>query len=135
MGIRIGDCFLSIEPTDFVARLRKADARLKPGDGNECVMNVLSQVIVKLAKGNPQIGPAQKLKTGGQNAHDGVALVVESNRAANDGRVAPKPSLPKTMAQDHDRCAARSVLFGDEGAARDDAGSQHREKVRTCVAN
>src|SRR4029077_5415945 len=88
-----------------------------------------------LAEGHPQIGPAQELKTGGQDADNCVALVVESNCAANNRGIAPKLALPKAMAQHHYRRAAGSVLFGDEGAARDDAGSQHWEKVRTRIAN
>ena len=114
MGIGIGDCFLLMESSDFVLRLRKTDTRLEPGNGHERVMNVLGQVVVKLAQGHPQIGPAQKLKTGWQNAHDGVALVVESHSAADNFRIAAKPALPKTMPQDHYRRAARSVFFGHE---------------------
>jgi hypothetical protein len=135
MGIGISDCFLLIEPSDFLLRLRKTDPRLEPGDGHERVMNVLGQVVVKLAQGHPQIGPAQKLKTGRQNAHDGVALVVEGDGAADNGRIAAKPALPKTMPQDHYWRVAGAVLLRDEGAARDDACSQHRKEVRAGIPN
>src|ERR1700745_3605242 len=85
-------------------------------------MNVLGQVVVKLAEGHPQSGPAQKLKTGRQNAHNGVALRVESNGAPDNGRGAAEPALPNTMPAD-----------AYPRAARDDAYSQHGKEVRTGV--
>ena len=96
-------------------------------------MNVLRQVIVKLAERHPQIGPAQKLKTGRQNAHDGIALVIQSDTAADNASISAKPTLPKAMSQDHNRRTAGAVLLGNERAARDDACSQHGKKVRAGI--
>src|ERR1700739_4435637 len=96
-------------------------------------MNVLCQVIVKLAERHPQIGPAQKLKTGRQNAHDGIALVVQSDTAANNACIAAKPTHPKAMPQDDDWRTAGAVLLGNERTARNDAYSQHGKKVRTGI--
>src|SRR5467141_3747079 len=49
--------------------------------------------------------------------------------------VAAESALPKTTAKDHYWCVTGSIFFGHEGAASDDAGSQHGEEVRTRVAN
>src|ERR1700751_2142658 len=96
-------------------------------------MNVLGQVIVILAERHPQIGPAQELKTGRQNAHDGIALVVQRDTAPDNASIAAKPTLPKAMSQDNYRRTAGAGLLGNERAARDDACAPHGKKIRAGI--
>jgi len=125
---------LLIQSHHFVASLCQRDAGLEPRDADECVMNVLGQIISILADGHPKVGPAQKTKVCRQHARYRIPLVVQRDGSPDHRGIAPKPALPKAMAQNHHRGTARSILFRNEEVAGRKVYPQHGKQSRACVA-
>ena len=135
MGIRVRGRFLRVEPFHFLAGLHHGDARLQPRDADESVMKVFGQVVIELTDRHPQVGPPQKSKTSGQDTRDGVALIVERNRAPDHTRIPAKTALPQAVAEHYHRRASASVFFRQKRTARGHADAQHREQRRARIAH
>ncbi len=133
--IRILNGFLLIQPDHLVASLRQRDARFEPCHADESVMNVLAKVVSILADGHPKVRPTQKMKICRQHARDRVPLVVKRDRSSYHCGIAPKPALPKAMAQNHHGRAACPILFRNEVVARRELYPKHGEQSRACVAH
>src|SRR5215510_10210758 len=55
-------------------------------------------------------------KTRRRHADDGVALSVERDAPANDGRVARESPPPQSLTQNHHPVVSRTILFIEKGA-------------------
>src|SRR5687767_8418421 len=64
-----------------------------------------------LSHRDPHLDATRVLKPLGHDADDGVGLAVESQRLVHNARLPAETTLPKIMAQNCDRRAARFVFF------------------------
>src|SRR5215510_13205376 len=68
-------------------------------------------------------------KTRRRDADDGVALSVERDAPANDGRVASESPPPQSVTQNHHTVVSRPILFIEKGAPQSGLNVEQREEA------
>ena len=64
------------------------------------------------------------------HAHYRHRFAIDANRAPDDGAIASESLAPRSVAQDDDTVAARSILLGRKGASQRRRYAQQRKKIR-----
>ena len=131
---------LGLQPQrHLLLRLRRPHAGLQPSEHEQPEIVVIAQQVALgdeqrfHHQGHEQIranAGLTALKTGGRHANDGVRMLVQIDRLADDVRPSAKMCVPQTVADDGDGCAARAqVFFRRERPPHGGAHAEHVEIV------
>ena len=135
-GVRLRKlfCELARDGVEIALCLRERDAGLQPSEHAQ----EMAAVIRELLRRQPErqidlIGRVREVKSAREDADDGVRLVVEMNRLADDGGIGRKPIGPERVAEQHDVSAARTLFLGGEHSPEERLDLQEPEQRRGDV--
>ena len=109
--------------------LRDRHARLEPADHPDEPRPGVGGGRAFEHEGGPHLGASGMDEAGRHHAHDGVALVVEGDRAPDHAGIGAEFPTPQRIGEDHDVVVARSRVFGSERAPQARGHPEDLEEV------
>ena len=125
VGERIAAAELIVTEFELGVGLGEGDAGFETGGGHE-VMTLVGAVGIDL-EGEPEVGNGIGDEGFSDDAEDGVGLVAERERGADNVGVAAELALPEAVADDDEVAAVGGILLRREGAAEDDGRAEEAE--------
>ena len=93
-------------------------ARLEPADHAHEPRPVVGGRSAFEHEGRPHLGARGMLEAGGHHAHDGVALVVEGDRAPDHAGIGAEAPAPQRVGEHHDVVVAGAGILWAQGPAQ-----------------